>query len=63
MKVQTFEEMLQAGATQDEAVNAISLLELLRPGIKIKRNGRIETTAGDKTPLGLYRTIGSLIYS
>jgi hypothetical protein len=63
MKTQTMEEMILQGATKDEAENAARLFELLRPGLKIKRNGRIDTSGGDKTPLGLYRTIGSLIFS
>lgn len=26
-------------------------------GLKMKKNGRVDTTWGDKTPLGLYRTL------
>jgi hypothetical protein len=63
MKTQTINEMLQAGATQDEAEKAMKLFELLRPGLKVKRNGRVDTTSGDKYPLGLYRLIGSIIFS
>jgi hypothetical protein len=57
MKAQTIEEMVLLGATTEEAKNAIELFKLLRPGLKVKRNGRIDTTGGDKSPLGLYRTI------
>lgn len=63
MKTQTLEQMIEVGATKEEAENAIKLWDLLKPGIKVKRNGRIDTAIGDKTPLGLYRTIGSHIFS
>jgi hypothetical protein len=63
MKTQTIEEMEKAGADRAEATAAVALFELLKPGLKIKRNGRIDTTGGDKTPLGLYRTIGSQFFS
>jgi hypothetical protein len=52
--------MLQAGATADEAAAAAEFFRVLRPGLKTKRNGRIDTTHGDKTPLGLYRTCRGL---
>jgi hypothetical protein len=63
MKIQTIEEMIEAGATPDEAANAMKLWNLLRPGLKVKSNGRVGTDFGDKTPLGLYRSIGSNIFS
>lgn len=63
MKTQTIEEMIEKGATKEEAKAAVELFNILRPGLKVKRNGRVDTTAGDKTPLGLYRTIGSNIFS
>jgi len=56
-------EMVEAGADAEESEKAYKLFELLRPALKIKKNGRIDTTYGDKTPLGLYRTIGSQIFS
>ena len=59
MKTQTIEQMIEQGATKDEAENALLLFELLRPGLRVKRNGRVDTTAGDKTPLGLYRIINA----
>lgn len=57
MKTQTIEEMMKAGAHRYEAEDAERLFNLLRPGLKVKRNGRVDTVDGDKTPLGLYRTI------
>lgn len=62
-KIDFRKNMVEAGADSEEAENAYRLFELLRPGLKIKRNGRINTSCGDKTPLGLYRTIGSKIFS
>jgi hypothetical protein len=56
-------EMVEAGATAEEAEKAYELFEMLKPGLKIKKNGRVDTAWGDKTPLGLYRTIGSKIFS
>ena len=38
---------------------SITLIELLH--LKVKKNGRVETTWGDKTPLGLYRTVAGVI--
>jgi len=61
MKTQSIDEMMEAGATKDEAEQAIKLFELLRPGLKVKRNGRIDTTGGDKYPLGLYRIIKTVL--
>ena len=57
MKTQSVEEMVKAGATQEEAAKAFELFEFLRPGLRVKRNGRVDTTWGDKTPLGLYQVI------
>lgn len=57
MKTTLIDQMKLAGATEEEALKASFLFEVLRPGLKIKRNGRIDTNGGDKTPLGLYRTI------
>jgi hypothetical protein len=57
MKLQTREQMIEAGATPQEADAALKLFEIMRPSLKIKReNGRIETTHGDKSILGWYRT-------
>jgi len=58
MKTQTVKQMVNTGgATREEAYAALSLFALLRPGLKIKRNGDVETELGEKTPLGLYRVI------
>ena len=40
----------------DEEKAALRLWELLRPGLKVNM-GRVDTTWGTKTPLGLYRSI------
>ena len=61
MKTQTIEEMIESGASEAEAKRASELFDLLRPGLKVKRNGRVDTAWGDKTPLGLYRTIERII--
>lgn len=53
----TRQEMENAGATPAEIDGALELFELLKPGLKVKRNGRVDTSCGDKTPLGLYRII------
>lgn len=49
--------MISAGADMDEAMRAIVLFEMLNPCLRIKANGRIDTTDGDKTILGLYRMV------
>lgn len=58
MKTTIREEMQNAGATEDEINGAMELLDLLSPCLKKSRNGRYMTTGGDKTLLGLYRSIG-----
>jgi hypothetical protein len=62
MKVQTIDEMMkQPGTTRQEAEAARELYRVLAPCLKVKRdNGRMETTHGDKTLLGLYRTVKDL---
>lgn len=61
MKVQTFNEMIELGATPDEALRAIELFRVLRPALTVKRsNGKIATTHGDKNILGFYRTVKDL---
>lgn len=62
-KVQSIDDMIKLGADKEEAKNAYKLYELLEPCLKIVKNGRIETSVGSKTLLGLYRTIGSKIFS
>lgn len=62
MKVQTYEEMMQAGATKNEALTALEMFRVLRPALTVKRsNGRIETTSGDKNILGFYRTMKDIV--
>jgi hypothetical protein len=56
-KIQTIDDMINAGASGPEAARADNLFQLLRPGLKIRANGRVDTSGGEKTPLGLYRTI------
>ena len=63
MKTQDIKDMIDAGASQKESAAAYKLFKLLEPGLRIKKNGRIATSGGDKTPLGLYRIIGSQIFS
>jgi len=50
MKTQSIEEMIQAGATEHEASEAFQMFEFLKPGLRIKKNGRVNTTMGDKYP-------------
>lgn len=54
---QPLDEMMQQGATNEEAMTALDLFALLRPGLNLKQNKRVYTDSGDKTPLGLYRSI------
>ena len=57
--------MNSAGFTtsREEAERAADLWLILEPGLKVKENGRVETSGGDKTPLGLYRTLGGFFYT
>jgi hypothetical protein len=62
MKPQTFEQMVEAGASRFEAKQAAEMFRVLRPSITLKReNGRIRTTHGDKNVLGLYRTVKDIV--
>ena len=62
MKVQTIEEIKKEAYSESEAQNAINLYELLKPVLKVKReNGRFELAGGDKTILGLYRSVKRII--
>ena len=62
MKTQTKEEMIELGASEEEAEAALKLFALLRPSLQVSReNGRIEIQGGNKTVLGLYRTVKDLI--
>lgn len=67
MKTQTIDDMINAGATIDEARIATAVYAVLRPCLKIDKNGMVGTAWGTKTPLGLYRAINrvrdEIIYS
>lgn len=63
MKIETMkEDMVLAGASKEEIEQSIKLYELLKWCLKIKHNGRVETSGGDKTILGLYRMLEYKIY-
>lgn len=51
------EEMFTQSAKEIDCKEALNLAKMLLPGLKIKKNGRVETAYGDKTALGLYRMI------
>jgi hypothetical protein len=59
-KVQTVEEIITLGISKSDAEKAIKLWKILEPCLKIKPNGRVNTSSGDKTVLGLYLTITNL---
>ena len=62
MREMNFDEMIEAGASRSEALQAAELFRVLRPALTVKReNGRIRTTHGDKSTLGLYRTLKDII--
>jgi hypothetical protein len=48
-------------ATPEEMAQVDKLRELLHPGLRRNRKGRVTTTAGDKTMLGLYRTLAQFV--
>ncbi len=49
------------GATPEEVCQVDKLRELILPGIRLRRNGRVDTTVGSKTLLGLYRTLARFV--
>ncbi len=53
----TIKQMIDCGASEAEAKQALELFEMLRPGLKVKSNGTVSTSMGNKTFLGLYRSI------
>lgn len=59
--MQMYAEMKQHGASDEEIAEVQKLYDLLRPAVRVKPNGRVETAYGDKTWLGLYRTIASSV--
>lgn len=61
MPRQTDEQMKDHGANVDEVAAARELFRVLRPALRVTRaTGRIDTTHGDKTVLGLYHTVKAL---
>ena len=56
MKPQNLKDLLELTNAR-EAMKALDLFELLLPGLRVGENGRIETAYGDKTVLGLYRSV------
>jgi len=48
-------------ATPEEMGQVDKLRDLLRPGLRLNRKGRVPTTAGDKTMLGLYRSLAQFV--
>lgn len=46
---------------EQEQKLADQLVEVLGPCLKKNKKGRYETTGGDKTALGLYRTIQRIV--
>ena len=48
-------------ATNEEMGQVEKLRDLLRPGLRLNRKGRVPTSAGDKTMLGLYRTLAQFV--
>ncbi len=58
MYAQTIEEMIGYGASATEARQAAAIWKLLEPSLKVQpSNGRIMTAQGDKTTLGVLRSI------
>lgn len=53
----TTEYLVTQDAAPDEIRGTQKLWELVRPGVHIKKNGRVDLSTGDKTPLGLFRTL------
>ena len=50
---------MQAFSDDDKSKRGLDIIRLL--GLKLKRNGRVNTQWGDKTPLGLYLTLDRII--
>jgi hypothetical protein len=61
MRIQSKEDMLLQGASQEEAEKALQLYNILLPALKHKTNGRFELNGGDKTILGMYRIIKEVL--
>lgn len=58
MKTITVEDLTKAGASASEARGAVDLFNLLRPALRRNQeSGRFDILGGDKTELGLFRTV------
>lgn len=57
----TKKDLMGYGATEEEADRALRLFEILRPGLKIDEYGRVQTSRGEKNPLGIYRIAAEII--
>lgn len=60
MKIQTKKEMMKYGADEKEIDAALALYELLKPCLKVGKTGsnnHFELSTGNKSLLGLYRTL------
>ena len=52
-------EKESAGDDETETARGNEIIRLLR--LNVKSNGRVDTDSGDKTPLGLMRTIRHIV--
>lgn len=48
-----------ATAKENSEALGLKLIEVL--GLKVKKNGRVDTSWGDKTPVGLALTVESIV--
>lgn len=63
MKLQDEKQLRAHTSDEVEIQGALALGELLAPCLKVDRtSGRVMTSCGDKTLLGLYRTIKARVY-
>jgi hypothetical protein len=60
-KLQTLDQIKVLAATEAEAAQADALGRILRPGLRVGKTGRVDTIYGDKTLLGLYRTLARFV--
>ena len=59
--MQTYAEMKSHSASDAEIAEVQKLYDLIHSAVRVKPNGRVETAYGDKTWLGLYRTLASSV--
>ncbi len=52
---------IKPGQSNLEMRQLALFMAVFKPGLKIKRNGRIDTNWGDKSPIGLLRTIKRIL--